>query len=124
MEIDKLTKEEYEFLKQYKDKLETASQSNCIRALPSNVVHTMREIYSRLIGKYYSMNEHCGGCVLALCKKLYPHFKAYEDEIERNSAGCTTETDNNPPEISGGEVQTGDTKRTKKQVRSKSVNTE
>lgn len=120
--MEKLTKEEFDFLKQYEDRLETASTSAYIRHLNSSVVHKMREIYSRLIGKTYSMNENCGGCILTLCRKLNVPYNEYKETIKGNSTGCTTETDTDTPEISGGEVQTGDTKRTKKQVRSKSSN--
>lgn len=125
MEImEKLTKEEFEFLKQYEDRLNTAVTSRYIRAIPSGSVHRMREIYSRLIGQTYSMNENCGGCILTLCKKLNKPYYEYKQEIERNSTRCTTKTQPDTPEVSGGEVQTGNTKRTKKQVRSKSVNSE
>lgn len=120
--MEKLTKEEFEYLSKYEDRLKTAVGSNFVRAIPSGVVHKMREIYSRLIGKTYSMNENCGGCILTLCKKLNTPYNEYKETIEGNSTGCTTETDTDTPEISGGEVQTGDTKRTKKQVRSKSSN--
>lgn len=120
--MEKLTKEEFEYLSKYEDRLKTAVGSNFVRAIPSGVVHKMREIYSRLIGKTYSMNENCGGCILTLCKKLNTPYNEYKETIEGNSTGCTTETDTDTPEISGGEVQTGDTKRTKKQVRSKSGN--
>lgn len=122
--MEKLTKEEFEYLSKYEDRLKTAVGSNFVRAIPSGVVHKMREIYSRLIGKTYSMNENCGGCILTLCKKLNTPYNEYKETIEGNSTGCTTETDTDTTEISGGEVQTGDTKRTKKQVRSKSGNTE
>ena len=122
--LEKLTQTEYEFLKTYEDRLRSASNSAYIKPIPSPSVHQMREIYSRLIGKLYSMNEHCGSCVLTLCRRLYKPFKDYEDEIKRNTAGRTTKIDNNPPEISGGEIQTGDTKRTQRKVRSKSSNTE
>lgn len=122
--MEKLTKEEFEYLSKYEDRLKTAVGSNFVRAIPSGVVHKMREIYSRLIGKTYSMNENCGGCILTLCKKLNTPYNEYKETIEGNSTGCTTETDTDTPENRGGEVQTGDTKRTKKQVRSKSGNTE
>ena len=118
--MEKLTKEEFEYLSKYEDRLKTAVGSNFVRAIPSGVVHKMREIYSRLIGKTYSMNENCGGCILTLCKKLNTPYNEYKETIEGNSTGCTTETDTDTPEISGGEVQTGDTKRTKRKVRSKS----
>lgn len=122
--MEKLTKEEFEYLSKYEDRLKTAVGSNFVRAIPSGVVHKMREIYSRLIGKTYSMNENCGGCILTLCKKLNTPYNEYKETIEGNSTGCTTETDTDTTEISGGEVQTGDTKRTKRKVRSKSGNTE
>lgn len=122
--MEKLTKEEFEYLSKYEDRLKTAVGSNFVRAIPSGVVHKMREIYSRLIGKTYSMNENCGGCILTLCKKLNTPYNEYKETIKGNSTGCTTETDTDTPEISGGEVQTGDTKRTKRKVRSKSGNTE
>lgn len=122
--MEKLTKEEFEYLKKYEDRLNSAAGSNFVRAIPSGVVHTMREIYSRLIGQTYAMNEHCGGCVLALCKKLNKPYNEYKETIEGNSTGCTTETDTDTPKVSGGEIQTGDTKRTQRKVRNKSVNTE
>lgn len=111
--MEKLTKEEFEYLSKYEDRLKTAVGSNFVRAVPSGAVHKMREIYSRLIGKTYSMNENCGGCILTLCKKLNTPYNEYKETIEGDSTGCTTETDTDTPEISGGEVQTGDTKRTK-----------
>lgn len=116
--VEKLTQEEFEYLQKYEDRLASAANSQFIRALPSGVVHHMREIYSRLIGKTYSMNENCGGCVLTLCRKLNTPYNEYKKAIERNSTRCTTETDQDTPDVSGGEVKTGDSKRTKKQKRS------
>ena len=79
--MEKLTKEEFEYLSKYEDRLKTAVGSNFVRAIPSGVVHKMREIYSRLIGKTYSMNENCGGCILTLCKKLNTPYNEYKETI-------------------------------------------
>lgn len=114
--MEKLTKEEYEFLTTYKDRLETATISNYIRAIPSNQVHQMRVIYSRIIGSEYQMTETCGACVLTLCKKLKPIYDEYEKDIEGNTTGCPSETESDSSEISGGEKQVRNTKRAKKQA--------
>lgn len=114
--MEMLTKEEFDTLTEYADRLATAANSDYIRALSSNVVHTYRMIYSRLIGETYSMNEHCGSCVLELCKRLKPYYDAYEKEANKgNTSGDTTETKPDTTEASGGEKQTRNKKRTKKQ---------
>lgn len=111
--MEKLRQDEFEFLDRYKDRLISASQSAYInRSLPSAVVHKMREIYSRLIDRPYSMNEGCGSCILTLCRKLFYPYDEYKQTIERNSAGCTTETQQNSTDASGGKEQTGDTNGT------------
>lgn len=120
--MEKLTQEEFEYLKQYEDRLITATNSTYARALSSGAVHRMREIYSRLIGETYSMNEACGSCILTLCRKLYQPYNDYKQEIERNSTRCTTKVNSDSTKISGGEIKTGDSKRTTKKIRSKSDN--
>jgi hypothetical protein len=46
--MESLTQEEYAFLKTYEDRLNTASKSQYVRAIPSGDIHKMRMIYSRL----------------------------------------------------------------------------
>ena len=101
--MEKLTQEEYDFLKEYEDRLNSATTANYTRAVPSGIVHKMREIYSRLIGKYYSMNESCGSCILSLLKKLYAPYYEYKETIENNSAGCSTESEQDTGTSGGGE---------------------
>ncbi|MBO7712583.1 MAG: hypothetical protein J6S85_03385 [Methanobrevibacter sp.] len=102
---------EFEFLKNYEDRLKTASTAAYIsKSMPTSVVHKMREIYSRLIGQSYAMNENCGGCILTLCRKLYPLYYEYKQTIERNSAGCSTESEQDTSNASGGKEQTADTR--------------
>lgn len=100
--MEKLTQEEFEFLENYEDRLNSATTANYTRAIPSGVVHQMREIYSRLIGKYYSMSESCGRCILTLCKKLYAPYYEYKQTIQRDSARCTNESEQNTSDASGG----------------------
>lgn len=121
--IKQLTKEEFEFLEKYEDRLNTAATSAYVRTIPSATVHRMREIYSRLIGQTYAMNENCGGCILTLCRKLNKPYNDYKETIQRNSTGRTTEVDSDTTKAVGGEVETGDSKRTQRKVRSKSSNT-
>lgn len=118
-----ITSEEYEFLKQYDDRFETAFHSNFARAIPSTIVGRMKDIYSRLIGQPYSMNTSCGGCVLNLLKKLYPYYNEYR-EIERNTSRQVPETEQDSGTVSTGENEAGDSKPAKKRVRSKSSNAE
>lgn len=110
--MEKLNNEEYEYLKKYEDRLITASGSNYARAIPSGAVHKMREIYSRLIGQTYAMNESCGACVLTLCKKLYPPYKQYDDEIKRNSTRRTSKSKSDSGKTITRKVETGNTERT------------
>ena len=106
--MEKLNEQEFNFLKQYENRLESASNSAYIKSMPSAVVHTMREIYSRLIGQTYSMNENCGSCILTLCRKLYKPYEEYKQSIEGNSAGCTAKGEEDTPDVSGGKEQTAD----------------
>lgn len=116
-----LTKEEFDYLKQFEDRFETAHTSNFARSIGSKTVEEMRRIYSRLIDKNYSMNINCGGCILTLLKKLYPYYNEYR-EIERNSSGQANQTEQNTGNAVAGEIETGDTKPVKRRVRSKSSN--
>lgn len=116
-----LTQEEFDFLKQYEDRFETAHTSNFARGLGSKIVEEMRRIYSRLIDKNYSMNINCGGCILTLLKKLYPYYNEYR-EIQRNSSGQTSAPEQNTGNAVTGEVETGNTEPVKRRVRSKSSN--
>lgn len=106
--MEKLTQEEFDYLSKYEDRLNTAKTANYTRAVPSGIVHKMREIYSRLIGKYYSMNENCGSCILALLKKLYTPYYEYKQTIEGDSARCSTESEQDTSNASGGKEQTAD----------------
>lgn len=109
--MEKLNEQEFNFLKQYEDRLKSASNSAYIKSMPSAAVHTMREIYSRLIGQTYSMNENCGGCILTLCRKLYKPYEEYKRTIEGNSAGQRTEENEDSSNASGGKVKNSDTKK-------------
>lgn len=106
--MEKLTKEEYEFLKLYEDRINSAHTSAYAKSMPSSVVHRMREIYSRLIGQWHSMNENCGSCVLTLLRKLYTPYYEYKQSIEGNSARCSTESEQDTSNASGGKEQTAD----------------
>lgn len=106
--MEKLTQEEFEFLSKYEDRLNSAKTANYTRAIPSGVVHRMREIYSRLIDKYYSMSESCGRCILTLLIKLYTPYYEYKQTIEGDSARCSTESEQDNGTSSGGKEQTAD----------------
>lgn len=106
--MESLTQEEYAFLKTYEDRLNTASKSQYVRAIPSGDIHKMRLIYSRLIGKSYSMNESCGGCILTLCRKLKPIYDEYT--VKRNSTGQGTEENEDSANAFGGEIKNSNTK--------------
>lgn len=101
--MEKLNEQEFNFLKQYEDRLKSASNSAYIKSMPSAAVHTMREIYSRLIGQTYSMNENCGGCILTLCRKLKPIYDEYT--VKRESIRCSAESESNTGAISSGEIE-------------------
>lgn len=97
--MESLTQEEYAFLKTYEDRLNTATKSQYVRAIPSGDIHKMRMIYSRLIGKSYPMNESCGGCILTLCRKLKP---IYDEYTERKSIREESENDDSSADASRG----------------------
>ena len=107
--MENLKQEEYEYLKKYEDRLNSAISANYVRAIPSGVVHKMREIYSRLIGQTYSMNENCGACVLTLCRKLYKPYEEYKQSIEGNSNRQVSEEEQNTGIAVGGEIKAGNT---------------
>ena len=107
--MENLKQEEYEYLKKYEDRLNSAISANYVRAIPSGVVHKMREIYSRLIGQTYSMNENCGACVLTLCRKLYKPYEEYKQSIEWNSNRQVSEEEQNTGIAVGGEIKAGNT---------------
>lgn len=114
--METLTQEEYEFLQKYEDRLQSATTSSYIRALRSGEIHKMREIYSRLIGKTYQMNESCGSCILNLCRKLYPIYNEYRNNLERDSSGQTAEDQCDSDSTVGGKVKTRNTKRNETKV--------
>ena len=108
--MEKLTEEEFKFLEQFEDRINSAHISAYAKTMNSSVVHRMREIYSRLIGKWHQMNENCGSCVLTLLRKLYAPYYEYKQTIERNSARCTNESEQNTSNASGGKEQNADTR--------------
>lgn len=108
--MEKLTEEEFKFLELYENRINSAHISSYAKSMPSGVVHRMREIYSRLIGQWYQMNENCGSCVLTLLRKLYTPYYEYKQTIQGNSAGCSTESEQDNGTSSGGKEQTADTR--------------
>lgn len=93
--MEKLTKEEFEFLSTIKDRFDTASKADYMRSVSKDEMQKMSEIYDRLIGKHYSLNLNCGKCQLDLTKRLAPYY--YEASENKSDSG----TD------SSGEVQEG-----------------
>lgn len=75
----RLTKEEFEFLTPYKDRMTTAALANYTRAVPSDDLTKMKAIYERIFGDT-SIHLNCGGCVLKMLKKLYEYYIAKEEE--------------------------------------------
>ena len=106
--MEKLTEEEFKFLELYENRINSAHISAYSKSMPSGVVHRMREIYSRLIGQWYQMNENCGSCVLTLLRKLYTPYYEYKKTIEGDSARCSTESEQDNGTSSGGKEQTAD----------------
>ena len=111
--MEKLTKEEYEFLKEYEDRLNSATTSQYIRAIPSGAVHKMRLIYSRLIGSNYSMNESCGGCIITLCRKINVPYNEYKQSIKGDANRQVSAEEPNTGKTSRRKKQAGDTEGTK-----------
>ena len=106
--MEKLTNEEFKFLETYQKQIDSARTSDYAKSMTSGVVHRMREIYSRLTGQWYAMNENCGRCVLTLLRRLYTPYYEYKQTIEGDSARCSTESEQDTSNASGGKEQTAD----------------
>jgi hypothetical protein len=108
----KLTKDEYEYLKQFEDRFITATKSNYSRAIQSTDLKKITDIYSRLIGQTYRNNSNCSTCVLKLLQRLSKYYfeygteensrKAQKDETEYNDVRQGTEEEGNSKKAGKG----------------------
>lgn len=126
--MEKLTKEEFEYLQKFETQINTATKSDYMRGIQKADVEKIGKIYSRLIGQTYTFNSSCSRCILKLIKLISSYYydgredwkkrKAEEEETQRKQDRYGNETQGNPEEVGQGERPKGNRGRPKKGLRS------
>lgn len=75
-----LTKEEYEYLNQFRDRFDTATKSDYMRNILKADVERIQVIYKRVSKSEEVINVNCGACIFNLIKSLAPYFYGYKEE--------------------------------------------
>ena len=68
--MEKLTKDEMEFLGQFEHNFSCAIDSDYVRGVALSDMESMRKIWERVIGKDYHLNTSCGNCILDFFKLI------------------------------------------------------
>ncbi len=90
-----MLKEDYDYLKQFDNQINTATKSNYMRSIPIDCLTKIKEIYERLIGAKYETNLYCSVCVLKLIKLISKYYYEYKpDTAEKTDIGTTTKGTN------------------------------
>lgn len=126
--MEKLTKEEFEYLQKFETQINTATKSDYMRGIQKADVEKIGKIYSRLIGQTYTFNSSCSRCILKLIKLISSYYydgredwekrKAEEEKTQREPDRYGNETQGNPEEAREGERPKGNRGRPKKGLRS------
>lgn len=126
--MEKLTKEEFEYLKKFETQINTATKSDYMRGIQKADVEKIRGIYSRLIGQNYVMNSSCSRCILKLIKLISSYYydgrenwekrKAEEEETQRSTDRYGDETQGDLEEAGERKRPKGNRGRPKKGLRS------
>ena len=118
--MEKLTKEEFEYLQKFETQINTATKSDYMRGIQKADVERIREIYSRLIGQKYVLNSSCSRCILKLIKSISSYYYEFKSEDTRKEASRKTDqNEGNRDSHRQGEESQGDPKEVGKRTRSK-----
>lgn len=77
--MKELTKEQYDYLKQFDNRFITATKSDYCRNVQKKDVIKIKEIYEYIIEQEYRVNPSCGTCILNLIRKVAPIYFGYEE---------------------------------------------
>lgn len=79
-----MTKEQYDFLKQYEQNLWTAQQLDYSRNLPQSVLIEMDKIHFELFKENSGLLANCSRCSLKGLKRLAKVYFEYKDKLKAN----------------------------------------
>lgn len=127
-----MKQEDFEYLKQFEDRFNTALKANYARGIQSKDVEKIRNIYSEIIGQPYKMNTSCSSCILKLLQKVSPYYFEFKNdrgtktEIIGESTGTQEKESGKTNQVKGdsgpdrsGDKEEGNLKTTGKGKRSK-----
>lgn len=100
-----MTKEQFEVLEKYKDRLTTAYKSNYCRNLFSYQLDEIHKTYLEITNIDYRLNKNCSTCILNFLKTVGKLYFEELDKInlesvknEENGTEENNETENNEPQ--------------------------
>lgn len=119
--MEKLTKEEYEYLQKFEKQINTATKSDYMRGIQKADVEKIGNIYSRLIGHNYVFNSGCSRCILKLIKSISSYYYECKSEEDRREEASrkTTQIEGDRDSYRQGEEDKGDPKEVSKRPRTK-----
>ena len=104
--MEKLTKEEFDYLKKFETQINTATKSDYMRGIQKADVEKIGKIYSRLIGQTYTFNSSCSRCILKLIKLISSYYydgredwekrTTKEEETQRSTDRCGDQEERDP----------------------------
>lgn len=79
--MEKLTKDEMEFLGQFEHNFSCAIDSDYVRGVALSELEKMRTIWERISGiKGFYLNSSCGSCVLTFFKQIGGEYRKQKAE--------------------------------------------
>ena len=78
--MEKLTKDEMEFLGQFEHNFSCAIDSDYVRGVALSELEKMRKMWERVIGKEYYLNSSCGNCILTFFKQIGGEYRKQKAE--------------------------------------------
>lgn len=78
--MEKLTKDEMEFLGQFEHNFSCAIDSDYVRGVALSELEKMRKMWERVTGKDYYLNSSCGNCILTFFKLIGGEYRKQKAE--------------------------------------------
>ena len=78
--MEKLTKDEMEFLGQFDHNFSCAIDSDYVRGVALSELEKMRKMWERVTGKDYYLNSSCGNCILTFFKLIGGEYRKQKAE--------------------------------------------
>lgn len=106
-----MTKEQFEVLEKYKDRLTTAYKSNYCRNLFSYQLDEIHKTYLEITNIDYRLNKNCSTCILNFLKTV---GKLYFEELDKINLESKDSANNDKDGNEDNEIENNETDKPKR----------